>query len=279
MAARRALRPRARGAWGPPEMLAHVAEMLPYWLGEVERILDGPTGAGPVRAGRRPNAVRIGHHRARPDAARRASCSPGSTPASTLALGAGRARRRPSARRTRPTPTPRRDDGRATSATGSSSATSRTTLDQLEAAIGRRRRAGLSAARVHPLRDPARDRRGLPARRPARAARTLRFRWAPLAAPRPGGPGRALLGSARPHRWATPGRRSTSPRRSPSSSRSCATSTSRASASSLLGAGSNLVAILANGGYMPADPGSRLVGGIAPGYSNSIVVPNPVFGR
>jgi hypothetical protein len=27
--------------WGPPEVLAHVAEMLPYWLGEIERILDG----------------------------------------------------------------------------------------------------------------------------------------------------------------------------------------------------------------------------------------------
>ncbi len=33
-------------AWGPPEVLAHVAEMLPYWLGEVERIL----AAGPAPA-------------------------------------------------------------------------------------------------------------------------------------------------------------------------------------------------------------------------------------
>ncbi len=32
-------------AWGPPEVLAHVSEMLPYWLGEVERILAGPAGA------------------------------------------------------------------------------------------------------------------------------------------------------------------------------------------------------------------------------------------
>src|SRR5262245_13480593 len=36
--------------WGPPEVLAHVAEMLPYWLGEVERILAGPTD--PVPFGR-----------------------------------------------------------------------------------------------------------------------------------------------------------------------------------------------------------------------------------
>jgi hypothetical protein len=43
--------------WGPPEVLAHVAEMLPYWLGEVERILAGPpepvpfgrVGTDPVR--------------------------------------------------------------------------------------------------------------------------------------------------------------------------------------------------------------------------------------
>ncbi len=34
-------------AWGPMELLAHVAEMLPYWLGEVERILAGPPEAVP----------------------------------------------------------------------------------------------------------------------------------------------------------------------------------------------------------------------------------------
>jgi hypothetical protein len=37
-------------AWGPPELLAHVAEMLPYWQGEVERILAG--GPEPVPFGR-----------------------------------------------------------------------------------------------------------------------------------------------------------------------------------------------------------------------------------
>ena len=26
-------------SWGPPEVLAHVEEMLPFWLGEMERIL------------------------------------------------------------------------------------------------------------------------------------------------------------------------------------------------------------------------------------------------
>ena len=27
--------------WGPPEVLAHLAEMAPYWLGEIERVLAG----------------------------------------------------------------------------------------------------------------------------------------------------------------------------------------------------------------------------------------------
>jgi hypothetical protein len=31
-------------SWGPPELLAHVAEFLPYWLGEIERVLEGPPG-------------------------------------------------------------------------------------------------------------------------------------------------------------------------------------------------------------------------------------------
>jgi hypothetical protein len=39
--------------WGPLELLAHVAEMLRYWLGEVERILDqSATEAEPVPFGR-----------------------------------------------------------------------------------------------------------------------------------------------------------------------------------------------------------------------------------
>jgi DinB superfamily len=37
-------------AWGPPEVLAHVAEMLPYWLVEVDRVAAG-TGE-PVPFGR-----------------------------------------------------------------------------------------------------------------------------------------------------------------------------------------------------------------------------------
>jgi hypothetical protein len=43
-------------SWGPPEVLAHVSEMLPYWLGEIERIVAAPADAadagGPVPFGR-----------------------------------------------------------------------------------------------------------------------------------------------------------------------------------------------------------------------------------
>ena len=34
--------------WGPPEVLAHVAEMLPYWLGQVDAILASPSGETPT---------------------------------------------------------------------------------------------------------------------------------------------------------------------------------------------------------------------------------------
>ena len=47
--------------WGPGEVLAHLAEMVPYWLGEIERVARRPGGARAVRAGR----DRRGAHRAR----------------------------------------------------------------------------------------------------------------------------------------------------------------------------------------------------------------------
>lgn len=37
-------------SWGPREILAHLEEMLPYWLGETERVLDA--GDAPVTFGR-----------------------------------------------------------------------------------------------------------------------------------------------------------------------------------------------------------------------------------
>jgi hypothetical protein len=47
-------------SWGPRELLAHVTEMLPFWLGEIERILQGRPGE-PVPFGRvQTDAVRIG---------------------------------------------------------------------------------------------------------------------------------------------------------------------------------------------------------------------------
>ncbi len=36
--------------WGPTEVLAHVTEMLPFWLGEIERICDGDPEPVPFAA-------------------------------------------------------------------------------------------------------------------------------------------------------------------------------------------------------------------------------------
>jgi hypothetical protein len=38
-------------SWGPRETLAHVQEMLPFWLGEIERVISGQAG-DPVPFGR-----------------------------------------------------------------------------------------------------------------------------------------------------------------------------------------------------------------------------------
>jgi len=38
--------------WGPREVLAHVQEMLPFWLGEIERIIEGGTTANRAAFGR-----------------------------------------------------------------------------------------------------------------------------------------------------------------------------------------------------------------------------------
>lgn len=43
--------PEPEASWGPPELLAHVEEFLPYWIGEIERVLAGPAEA-PVPFGR-----------------------------------------------------------------------------------------------------------------------------------------------------------------------------------------------------------------------------------
>ena len=50
--------PEPEAHWGPREVLAHCAEMLPYWVGEIERIIDGPE---PARYGRlQTDQIRIG---------------------------------------------------------------------------------------------------------------------------------------------------------------------------------------------------------------------------
>ncbi|HEX6867319.1 MAG TPA: DUF5317 domain-containing protein [Candidatus Limnocylindrales bacterium] len=45
-----------------------------------------------------------------------------------------------------------------------------------------------------------------------------------------------------------------------------------------IGAGCNLLAIVANGGWMPADPEAlAAIGGLDDGYTNSIIVPDPAL--
>lgn len=53
----------AEASWGPPELLAHLDEMLPFWLGEVERILEADPAGGPFpfgRVGGADDVLRIG---------------------------------------------------------------------------------------------------------------------------------------------------------------------------------------------------------------------------
>jgi hypothetical protein len=40
--------------WGPREVLAHVGEMLPYWIGEIERIVDAGVGEARAHGGSEP---------------------------------------------------------------------------------------------------------------------------------------------------------------------------------------------------------------------------------
>ena len=58
--------------WGPKEVLAHVGEMLPYWLGQVEAILVAPPANGAPPFGRvatdETRIARIGEDRRLPGA-------------------------------------------------------------------------------------------------------------------------------------------------------------------------------------------------------------------
>jgi phosphatidylserine/phosphatidylglycerophosphate/cardiolipin synthase-like enzyme len=52
--------PGPESSWGPREVLAHVAEMLPYWLGEIELILDAAGRREPHAFGRlEDDAIRV----------------------------------------------------------------------------------------------------------------------------------------------------------------------------------------------------------------------------
>jgi hypothetical protein len=52
--------------WGPKEVLAHVAEMVPYWMGQIEAVLAAPSDGVPFgRVATDPDRIdRIGRDRA-----------------------------------------------------------------------------------------------------------------------------------------------------------------------------------------------------------------------
>ena len=68
MARQRELRGRTRSELVPAELLAHLAEMVPYWMGQIERILEGypePVPFGRVQTDKERIAA-IGRDRALP---------------------------------------------------------------------------------------------------------------------------------------------------------------------------------------------------------------------
>ena len=75
-------------SWGPREVLAHTAEMLPYWLGEFERLVEAGTDPGMASRSDGPRTTRSGSASSSAiGRCRSGSCSTGSTPASTAGPG------------------------------------------------------------------------------------------------------------------------------------------------------------------------------------------------
>jgi hypothetical protein len=52
--------PGPESSWGPREVLAHVAEMVPYWMGEMELILDAGGGEAPAFGRTEADDLRVG---------------------------------------------------------------------------------------------------------------------------------------------------------------------------------------------------------------------------
>ena len=236
--------------------------MLPYWLGELERVVDGDGRTpGPVRADRPRTRSGSGPDRAGPGAAAAGAVRAASTPASrrgrtgcptlTARSGAGSglhprlgempAGAHPGAVRDRP----RR--GARPPARGRSCAG----------------RGGLSP-RVHPLRHPDRDRaRATCSAADSSGSPTCASDWAWLAVARPGGPGPAVRAARRPTVVGAAG-----PPLYVASTAAVLIAVLRNLRASrrwplvALGAVSNLAAILANGGVMPASPDAVATAGL-----------------
>ena len=120
--------------WGPGEVLAHLAEMAQYWLGEIERVLAGATE--PVPFGRiSTDPVRIGvvgRDRSLPPRELYDRIDDALTRFDRRWRDADSGR----ARAARAPPDPRRVHRRGRCPTGSSSATSPSTSTQIETILG-----------------------------------------------------------------------------------------------------------------------------------------------
>ena len=266
--------------WGPGEVLAHLAEMAPYWLGEIERVLDGDPE--PVPFGRiATDPIRIGARRARPVAAAARAVRPDRRAHSTRFDRRWRTLTPDDSARRGLHPT----RGELTVAQMPDRFIVGHLADhvaQLETILAGRDRVGLrrrAGAHVHPVRDPDRDPRSgiLLGGRLDRLGRAP----APLGAAGParaGGPGRDLHG----RRWAAVG--DAGPAIYVASTALVFVAVLRnlavpGVALIAIGAGCNLAAIVANGGWMPADPARARLGrrALSGGYTNSIVVADPAL--
>ena len=182
--------------------------MLPFWLGEVERILDGDGAA--ARAVR---ARRVGHDPDRGDRARPGGAAPGAL----RPAGVGRPRASPggcaSCRISEAAAPGSTRPAASSPSRGCSSASSPGTSRSTSPSSARSSptRGGLTG-RVHALGDPGRDRARAAARRTGGRAARAPLPLGRARGRRPARPGRPVHAVRRPASPGTLVRRSTSPR-------------------------------------------------------------------
>ena len=282
VAAGRRLRRLRRGALGAAARSSPTSRRwCPYWLGEIERVLDGrpePVPFGRIATDADAASGIVERDRSLPPRELYDRIDERARPArSPLAdADAGRPRRGADSTRRR-----RRDDRRGDRRTGSSSATSRTTWSS--STRSSRTRPPRLSARARPMFILYAIPIGIVAGYlvGGRLDGSARCGCAGRRWPCSGSPSRSRSSPSRSAvASATRGRPSTSPRPRSSSSPSCATCAIPGVALIALGAACNLAAIVANGGWMPADPDALAsIGGLASRLRRTAsIVADPALG-